>query len=161
MLAAAESVPWTSIVLASVGVSSLMATLVALAWQFAIWRWSGPRISPSLYPLIVFDTAGGMEPTRVLTVTANNKGRGDCEVTQWYLDDGSDKNMVILNYMPGSAKLPEKLEGLHHLTWSVMEGPVLEHIKERGIARVRPVVIIGSGKRFRGKWVKTSKLIQS
>ncbi|RMB86407.1 hypothetical protein CTZ28_09205 [Streptomyces shenzhenensis] len=138
-----------------------MATFVALAWQFAIWRWSGPRISPSVTPMTVVDMAGTSEPTRVLTVTAYNKGRGDCEVTQWYLDDGSDKSMVIINHMPGSAKLPEKLEGLHSLSWSVMDGPVLDFLKTRNTSRVRPVVIIGSGKRFRGKWVRTDKLTES
>lgn len=152
---AAQNVPWTSIVLAAVGVSSLVSTLVALAWQFVIWRWSGPRINPSLTPMYVFDTSGGPS-TLALSVAAHNKGRGTCEVTQWYLDDGSDKNMVILRHMTGSAELPAKLEGLHSLTWTVPQVPVVEHLRDRKITRVRPVVIIGSGKRFRGDWVEVS-----
>lgn len=65
--------------------------------------------------------------------------------------------MVVLNHVPGSDALPAKLEGHHSLSWTVYQGPVVEHLKAREIRRVRPVVLIGSGKKFRGGWVEVSK----
>ncbi|WP_405817321.1 hypothetical protein OG241_22625 [Streptomyces sp. NBC_01390] len=154
MSTAAQEVPWTSVVLAAVGVSTLVSTLVALSWQFVMWRWSGARIVPTLTPLTAYQI--GAKPVPVISIQAANRGRGACEVTQWYLEDGSDKGMVILNHVIGSAELPVKLEGLHSRSWMVQQVPVVKALREGGKDRVRPVVIIGSGKRFKGKWVAVS-----
>lgn len=154
MSTAPQEVPWTSVVLAAVGVSTLVSTLVALAWQFVMWRWSGPRIVPKLTFLTAYQT--GTNPVPVISIQAANKGRGACQVTQWYLDDGSDKGMVILNHVGGSAELPVKLEGLHSCTWMVQQVPIGKVLRDGGKDRVRPVVMIGSGKRFKGEWVAVS-----
>ncbi|WP_150493909.1 hypothetical protein [Streptomyces kanamyceticus] len=133
-----------------------MATLVSLAWQFAIWKWSGVRIKPTAYSGSFI--GGATDPIAVIGVQATNKGRGACEVTQWYFDDGTDKKIVVPQCLPGSAPKPTKLEGLHSLTWYIPQDSFKEAVQRAGMKRVRPVVIIGSGKHFRGKWVSIESL---
>lgn len=101
----------------------------------------------------------GSEPVPVISVQASNKGRGTCEVTQWWLQDNLDKKKgtVIIGHVIGSAKLPVTLEGLHSVAWMVRKDTVMRDLVNRGVSRVRPIVSIGSGKRFHGKWVKVTK----
>lgn len=144
-------------VLTAVGVSSLAATLVALAWQFVIWRWSGARIISTAYAGSIIGASA--DPAPVITIRASNKGRGSCEITQWSFDDGSDARLVFPSHELGSSELPVKLEGLHSKTWMIKKGPFTEYVKASGITRIRPVIYIGSGKEFRGKWVDVKSLI--
>lgn len=157
MSATSQAVPWTAVVLTAVGVSSLAATLVTLAWQFIIWRWSGARIVSTAYAGSIIGAS--IDPTPVITIRASNKGRGSCEITQWSFDDGTDINLVFPSHEPGSSELPVKLEGLHSKSWMIKKGPFTEYVKSQGITRIRPVIFIGSGKKFHGKWVDVKSLI--
>ncbi|MDV9171948.1 hypothetical protein [Streptomyces sp. W16] len=146
-----QQIPWTSIVLVIIGISTFVSGLVTITWNFVSWRWSGANVKPTVSFLNVISV--GSSPVPVICITAANKGRGSCQVTTWWFEDSAGMGSVIINHEPGSAPLPVTLDGLHEVSWMVQERPVVKSFNEKGVTRIRPVVKIGSGKQFEGEWI--------
>ncbi|HSX68524.1 hypothetical protein [Nocardioides sp.] len=159
-IAAAPAVPasevgWTDILTAMVAAAALVLSIIGLVVQWLTWSRSGA--------VIAVEASHGILPagpvTRIVTVTALNKGRGPAQITSWWLEpiggpSEAKKWWMGNTVLRGSDDLPVLVDGEHRVSWLVPLEAVESSCRQWKVARVRPCLSLGSGREVRGKPIK-------
>jgi hypothetical protein len=143
---------WPEVLTAVVAGAALALSVLGLLLQWRMWTRSGAALQvEASYGVL---TAGPV--TRVITVTALNKGRGSAQITSWWLEpigapDEAKKWWLSHLALPGSAPMPAMIEGEHQVAWLVPADAIEASCLQWNVTRVRPCVSLGSGRKIVGQ----------
>ncbi|WP_406034406.1 hypothetical protein OG801_05835 [Nocardioides sp. NBC_00163] len=140
------------VVTACIAGAALALSIVGLILQWVMWSRSGAVLVAEAS--LGFLTAGPV--TKVLTVSALNKGRGSAQVTSWWLEPVGAPPESMHWYLAhlhvvGSSDLPVVIDGEQGVQWFVPRDVVEDSCRELKVTHVRPHLGLGSGRKVAGK----------
>jgi hypothetical protein len=146
MAGGSSSTVWE--ILAAIGA---ITGVPSLGWQVYIWSASGPRVRVEIAN--AFPVYGSTMGEHCFSVKAINDGRAPAVIQGWGLRAPNGQDLVVINPLPFSEKLPSTLDPGSSTTYFIEASDVSKMCKELNVAvaDMAPWVRLATGKEIFGK----------